>query len=223
MGIIAGYVRDVNITHNEIEHCSYSGISLGWGWGIYEPHRDTNFRGAYDGARYAKYDKPAVSMRNSVTYNHIHDVMEKLFDGAGIYTLGLQNGSVICGNYIHDNAFCGTRDPVAQYIRVCLDLPSSEAYDKKGEPISFDGDKLPSRPGFPGGIYLDEASGGFYVSENLVHSVSIPFFLHDTGIKNRRVTNFIFDNSFNVYPDDEAFPADAARNAGIEPEYRGNY
>jgi hypothetical protein len=85
-GVIAGYVQNVNITHNEIKHCPHSGVSLGWGWGIYEPHRDTNFRGPYK-PRYTVYDKPTIAMRNSVTYNHIHDVMEKMHDGAGIYTL----------------------------------------------------------------------------------------------------------------------------------------
>jgi len=33
-GIFAGYARDVGITHNEIAHTSYSGVSLGWGWGF---------------------------------------------------------------------------------------------------------------------------------------------------------------------------------------------
>ena len=57
------------------------------------------------------------------------------------------------------------------------------------------------------------------MSENIIHSVAMPFFINDTGTANRRVINFVFDNSFNVYPDDEKFPDAAARRAGIQPEY----
>jgi hypothetical protein len=32
-GITAAYVRDSVIERNEISHLSYSGVSLGWGWG----------------------------------------------------------------------------------------------------------------------------------------------------------------------------------------------
>ena len=32
VGIIAGFVRDAIIEHNEINGTSYTGISIGWGW-----------------------------------------------------------------------------------------------------------------------------------------------------------------------------------------------
>jgi hypothetical protein len=35
-------------------------------------------------------------------YNHIHDVLKKLADGGGIYTLGFQPGTILRGNHIHD-------------------------------------------------------------------------------------------------------------------------
>ena len=218
LSILAGYVQDLDIAHNEISHTSYSGISLGWGWGIYEPDRDSTYAGVYPQS-FGMYSKPTVCMRNRIMYNHIHDVMEKMHDGAGIYTLGLQNGSVIKGNYIHDNAFSGERGAEAQYIKIYEDYGKSMIFDNDGEPMGLENEgPLVSRPAFPGGIYLDEASGGFYVCENVVHSVSIPFFLHDTGTTNRRTTNFIFENHFNAYPDDMGFPAEAAAKAGISPE-----
>jgi hypothetical protein len=68
------------IAHNEIYHTGYSGISMGWTW-----------------SRSANY-----SDNNMLEANHIHDTLEALADGGGIYTLGRQDDSVIRGNYIHD-------------------------------------------------------------------------------------------------------------------------
>jgi len=222
VGIIAGYVQDVDITHNEIEHASYTGISLGWGWGVYEPGRETCHY-LKNAEPPPKYIKPTICMRNSVSYNHIHNVMEKLHDGAGIYTLGLQNGSMIKGNYVHDNCFSGEKHNETRITKVYLPHEYLIAYMQNDEIVNVTGEEehlIHVRHGFPGGIYLDEATGGFYVSENMVHSVAIPLFIHDTGTKDRVSTNFIFDNSFNKYPDDENFPVNAARFAGIEREYR---
>ena len=45
---------------------------------------------------------PSSQRECVVEYNHIHHVMQSMADGGGIYTLGLQPGSVIRGNLIHD-------------------------------------------------------------------------------------------------------------------------
>jgi hypothetical protein len=80
VGIIAGYVRQTAIQHNEISHLPYTGISLGWGW-----IRLTN------------------CMSDNVIYaNHIHHVATRLGDTAGIYTLSAQPGTVIRENSVHD-------------------------------------------------------------------------------------------------------------------------
>ena len=96
-GLLVGFTRGTTLTHNEIAHVPYSGISVGWGWSAF-PH-------TYDGL-------------NTVTNNHIHHHMQVLGDGGAIYTLGAQgnlpflnrssNTSVILppsvqtGNWIHD-------------------------------------------------------------------------------------------------------------------------
>lgn len=80
VGIIAGYVRQIAIQHNEISHLPYSGISLGWGW-----------------------TKLTNCMRDNVIYaNHIHHVATRLGDTAGIYTLSAQPGTVVSENSVHD-------------------------------------------------------------------------------------------------------------------------
>lgn len=79
VGICAGYVRDINIEHNEISEVSYTGISLGWGWS-----RTDN------------------CMRNNRVHgNLIHHYAKHMYDVAGIYTLGSQPHSFITDNCVH--------------------------------------------------------------------------------------------------------------------------
>src|SRR5690606_34811764 len=69
------------ISHNEIHDLFYSGISCGWTWGYEE----------------------SVSRDNRIEHNHIYDLGHGfLSDIGGIYTLGVQHGTVIRGNLIHD-------------------------------------------------------------------------------------------------------------------------
>jgi hypothetical protein len=78
--LIVGYTQRTLITHNELGHVSYSGISLSWGWGA------ASFAG-----------------NNHIANNHIHHIMcGELLDGGAIYTLGPQPGSTCHGNYLHN-------------------------------------------------------------------------------------------------------------------------
>lgn len=81
-GIIATYAAFLTIEHNELFDLPYTGISIGWGWGA-----TPNTTALHD---------------NSVRFNHIHHVMQCHDDGAGIYTLEHQNGTVVSQNYVHD-------------------------------------------------------------------------------------------------------------------------
>ena len=78
VGIGAGYVRDINIAHNEICDVSYTGISVGWGW--------TRTRNAMS--------------NNSIYANRIHHYAKHMYDVAAIYTLSAQPGTIISENYI---------------------------------------------------------------------------------------------------------------------------
>ena len=89
VGIAAGYVRDINIEHNEISEVSYTGISLGWGW-----------------------TKTVNCMRNNrIHANYIHHYAKHIYDVSGIYTLSVQSKTEITENrieniysplYVHD-------------------------------------------------------------------------------------------------------------------------
>jgi hypothetical protein len=50
-----------------------------------------------------KYDTPTPAGNNCQEFNYIHEVMDPLHDGGGVYTLGNMAGTVIRGNHIHDN------------------------------------------------------------------------------------------------------------------------
>jgi hypothetical protein len=81
VGVLVGMCSGVQIIHNEIHDFDYSGVSVGWTWGYQESH-------AYG---------------NLVEFNHIHDIGRgMLSDMGGIYTLGVQPGTRLTHNLIHD-------------------------------------------------------------------------------------------------------------------------
>lgn len=80
VGIWCGLVANTLIQHNEIRDLPYSGISVGWMW----------------------TPEPTPCRENTLHANHIHHILNILSDGGGIYSLGLQPGSRITHNLIHD-------------------------------------------------------------------------------------------------------------------------
>lgn len=72
-----------HIAHNHIHDLYYTAISLGWNWGYQEtPCRE-----------------------NIVEFNHLHDIGKAVLSDMGaIYTLGIQKGTIIRNNVIHDVA-----------------------------------------------------------------------------------------------------------------------
>lgn len=105
VGVWAGYTRDLTVTHNDIAHTPYSGLSLGWGWGYASPCSMQYAEGLANCAHGTDY-----AGGNAITDNYIHDVMNVLYDGGPIYTNGGQAGdtggdgqpirSVLSGNYV---------------------------------------------------------------------------------------------------------------------------
>jgi len=79
-GVWIGIAARTRLSHNVIRRFPYSGVAVGWSWN----------------------DKPTSCRETVVEFNHIHDAMMLLADGGGIYSLGLQPGTVLRGNHIHD-------------------------------------------------------------------------------------------------------------------------
>jgi parallel beta-helix repeat protein len=81
VGIWVGQSSRNTISHNHIHDLYYTAISVGWTWG-YGPNQ---------------------SKGNAIEYNRLHRVgKDMMSDMGGIYTLGVQPGTVIRNNLIHD-------------------------------------------------------------------------------------------------------------------------
>lgn len=78
VGIGAGYVRNMDISHNEVCHLNYSGICVGWGWTSLESGMCNNW----------------------IEANYVHHFARRLYDAGGLYTLSNQPGSVMRNNRI---------------------------------------------------------------------------------------------------------------------------
>jgi parallel beta-helix repeat protein len=83
VGVWIGDSSDNTISHNHIHDLFYTAISVGWTWGY----------------------GPSQCKGNRIEYNHLHNIgKEMLSDMGAIYTLGIQPGTVIRNNLIHDVA-----------------------------------------------------------------------------------------------------------------------
>ncbi|MFD9332224.1 discoidin domain-containing protein [Streptomyces sp. NPDC060065] len=98
LGILAGYTDSTTITHNKVYDLPYSGISVGWGWGL----TDQGGNSAYpNNAGIPVSDEPTISKNTVVTDNEISDIMKSQADGGAVYTLSNNPGGTVSGNYIH--------------------------------------------------------------------------------------------------------------------------
>ncbi len=81
VGIIIFQSGQNRVAHNHIHDLYYTAVSVGWNWGYQEtPCRD-----------------------NRIEFNHLHDIGQGILSDMGaVYTLGVQKGTVVRNNLIHD-------------------------------------------------------------------------------------------------------------------------
>ena len=77
-GISTFYTKGLTVTNNELSNIPYSAIMFGWGWN----------------------NKAEGSGDNYIARNYIHDINKTMHDGAAIYCLSVQRGTVVEENYI---------------------------------------------------------------------------------------------------------------------------
>jgi hypothetical protein len=85
VGVLVLQSGQNRIAHNHIHDLYYTAVSVGWNWGYQETP-------CYD---------------NIVEFNHLHDIGQSMLSDMGaVYTLGIQHGTIIRNNLIHDvNSF----------------------------------------------------------------------------------------------------------------------
>jgi hypothetical protein len=122
VGIWAAYTDGTVISSNLIHDMPYTGISLGFFWGT----------------------TPTVCRSNVVEFNHVYDVMKIAADGGAIYTLGVQPGTVLRGNHLHDVHRSSVAHGGAPNNGIFFDEGSSEfliegntIYNTSGDPVRF--------------------------------------------------------------------------------------
>jgi len=97
IGIVVGYAQRTSIDHNQLDHTPYATISIGWG----------GWPDKIQQAGQANY-----SNHNVIANNLIHNFMQVLSDGGGIYTQGrtgktLDDGERVAGNVIYNQYSTG--------------------------------------------------------------------------------------------------------------------
>ena len=81
VGMLLMHTFGNTVSHNEIHHGWYTGVSIGWHWGY----------------------QRSISRDNIIEYNHVHDIGQGLLSDMGaVYTLGISPGTKIRNNLIHD-------------------------------------------------------------------------------------------------------------------------
>ncbi|MFC1677847.1 right-handed parallel beta-helix repeat-containing protein [Planctomycetota bacterium] len=98
VGVFLGYTDSTLVAHNEITDLPCCGISMGWGWG------EEDLGGSEKWPQPFNYDTRTPATNNVIEYNHVHNVTMIRTEGGAIYTNSDNNGSMIRGNHIHDNA-----------------------------------------------------------------------------------------------------------------------
>jgi hypothetical protein len=105
-GIFVGFSSGTKVIHNTVEDVPWSGIALGWGWGLLDP-------GGFPGLPHASqhewgnWETPTPNRNSVVAHNTIREFLGLLWDGGAIYTTGFQgtspeNGLRIEGNTAYD-------------------------------------------------------------------------------------------------------------------------
>lgn len=85
-GVLVQFAEHCSVVNNEVGYLAYTGISVGWSW---------------------NFAQPSGTESITVGSNYIHHLgagrWRQLGDAmAGVYTLGVQPGTRISGNFIHD-------------------------------------------------------------------------------------------------------------------------
>lgn len=191
--IFIGFTAHTAVTHNTISHVPWSGIAIGWGWGLLDEGMYPGIGCAVRGM-WGSYTTPTINSGNTISFNRISHFLENRWDGGAIYSTGQQGRSmddalVIEGNVADDkpehsggNTFY--TDGGSRYVL----LKGNASFDnrigrinlgpspRKGDPLPYD--PLPSMVNFfPYGSDIGgcRTYGDIHYEDNYWMESPIPF------------------------------------------------
>lgn len=107
-GIYVGFTRQTLISNNTISGVPWSGIAVGWGWGLLDPGMFPGLPGATRG-QWGPYTTPTPNSKNRILNNLIENFLQVTWDGGAIYTTGFQGTSMVDALLIQGNVARGKR------------------------------------------------------------------------------------------------------------------
>jgi len=106
--IFIGFTCNTLVSHNTISETPWSGIAIGWGWGLFDPGMFPGVPGATSGM-WGTYTTPTPNSGNRIVRNHISKFLQDRWDGGAIYSTGQQGLSMDDPLLIEGNVACGKR------------------------------------------------------------------------------------------------------------------
>ena len=107
-GIYIGFTARTTVSHNDIADVPWSGIAIGWGWGLLDQGAFPGLPGATQG-QWGQWDTPSTSRGNRIVHNRIRRFLGRLWDGGAIYSQAAQGTSLLNGELIAWNVASGKR------------------------------------------------------------------------------------------------------------------
>jgi hypothetical protein len=157
-GIFVGFTQNTEISHNTIAYVPWSGIAIGWGWGLLDVGSFPGLPNAYSG-EWGNFETPTPNFNNKILSNRIYSFLNSLWDGGAIYTTGQQGPSLAQGLLIQGNVASGKlpsgggntfyTDGGSRYIQVM----TNASYDNSIGITFFGGEPNPQAPYYPLPIY----------------------------------------------------------------------
>ena len=98
-GIYIGFTTRTTVSHNDIQDVPWSGIAVGWGWGLLDEGAFPGLPNATQGM-WGQWTTPSTSRGNRIVHNRIRNFLQELWDGGAIYTQGAQGTSFEDGELI---------------------------------------------------------------------------------------------------------------------------
>lgn len=107
-GIFVGFTQYTTIKQNTIVNVPWSGITMGWGWGLLDVGSFPGLPHAVSG-QWGFFNNPTPNIGCQILQNKIVDFVNVLWDGGAIYTTGQQGPTASEGLVIQGNVAYGKR------------------------------------------------------------------------------------------------------------------